>query len=176
VSADVSGRAMAMSTRTGSASHRISQSDQCQFSAGTLKQAMECPSASTRIFYREGGSATAPTILFLHGFLTSSNQYGNLIPLLATQYHVAALDLPGFGLTEMHPDHKYTFDSMADTVEAFLDAQNIKKFAVYMFDYGAPTGLRLALRRLDAIAAIISQNGNAYEEGLSSFWEPLRAF
>jgi pimeloyl-ACP methyl ester carboxylesterase len=98
-----------------------------------------------------------------------------LIPLLATQYHIVAPDLPGFGLTEMHPDYKYTVDSMADTAEAFLDAKNIKKFAVYMFDYGAPTGLRLALRRPDVIAAIVSQNGNAYEEGLSSFWQPLRA-
>jgi pimeloyl-ACP methyl ester carboxylesterase len=141
-----------------------------------LKPAMEGPSAGTRIFYREGGSATAPTILFLHGFPTSSNQYRNLIPLLATRYDVVAPDLPGFGFTEMHPNHKYNFDRITDTIGAFPDAKNIKKFAGYMFEYGAPTGLRLALRRPDTIAAIISQNGNAYEEGLSSFWEPLRAF
>ncbi|KAK4937949.1 hypothetical protein LTR10_021514 [Elasticomyces elasticus] len=129
-----------------------------------------------RVFYREAGSPSNPTVLLLHGFPASSFQYRNLIPLVAQKYHVVAPDLPGFGFTEI-PDSlnfKYTFANIASTIGSFLDVHKIDKFAVYVFDYGAPTGFRLALERPQAITAIISQNGNAYEDGLSSFWDPLR--
>ena len=129
-----------------------------------------------RVFYREAGSPSNPTILLLHGFPASSFQYRNLIPILSQKYHVVAPDLPGFGFTEIPGElnFKYTFANIATTIGSFLDALEISKFAVYVFDYGAPTGFRLALERPEAITAIISQNGNAYEEGLSSFWDPLR--
>lgn len=129
-----------------------------------------------KVFYREAGNAQQPTILLLHGYPASSFQYRNLIPILASKYHVIAPDLPGFGFTQVPTDisFKYNFESLAETTAAFLDVLSIKQFSVYIFDYGAPTGLRLALKRPNAIQAIISQNGNAYEEGLSSFWDPLR--
>lgn len=129
------------------------------------------------IFYREAGLKDSPKILLLHGFPSSSHQYRNLIPLLSQKYHVLAPDLPGFGFTEI-PDtrnYSYSFENLTTSIEAFLDAVNIKEFSVYIFDYGAPTALRLALRRPDAVQAIISQNGNAYEDGLGEFWDPLRA-
>jgi pimeloyl-ACP methyl ester carboxylesterase len=131
------------------------------------------------IFYREAGNPSAPHILLLHGFPTSSHQYRNLIPLLAAKYHVLAPDLPGFGLTEV-PDgvkFKYTFENFAKVVGEFLDTLKIKEFAIYLFDYGAPTGFRLALTRPDLkIQAIISQNGNAYDEGLGDFWAPIQKY
>jgi len=130
-----------------------------------------------KVFYREAGSVDAPVILLLHGFPSSSHQYRNLIPLLSQKYHVVAPDLPGFGFTEVPDSRKYsyTFANLATTVEAFLDVLNIKKFSVYIFDYGAPTALRIALHRPDAVQAIISQNGNAYDDGLGEFWDPVRA-
>ncbi|KIW26681.1 uncharacterized protein PV07_06495 [Cladophialophora immunda] len=130
-----------------------------------------------KVFYREAGSSSNPTTLLLHGFPSSSNQYRKLIPILAEKYHVVAPDLPGFGFTEIPAslNFKYTFANLATTIGSFLDVVKIEKFAVYVFDYGAPTGFRLALERPEAITAIITQNGNAYEEGLSSFWDPLRA-
>lgn len=129
-----------------------------------------------RVFYREAGSPTNPTILLLHGFPTSSNQFRNLIPPLSAKYHVVAPDLPGFGFTEIPSElnFKYTFANIATTIGSFLDVLNLSKFAVYVFDYGAPTGFRLALERPQAITAIISQNGNAYEEGLGDAWAPIR--
>lgn len=130
------------------------------------------------LFYRTAGSSTSPTILLLHGFPSSSHQYRKLIPLLAGKYHVLAPDLPGFGFTTVPSDRQYSykFSSLATTVGLFLDALSIEKFAVYIFDYGAPTALRLALQRPNAITAIISQNGNAYEEGLGAFWDPIRKY
>ncbi|KIW20162.1 hypothetical protein PV08_00737 [Exophiala spinifera] len=129
-----------------------------------------------RVFYREAGSSSNPTILLLHGFPASSFQYRNLMLILGEKYHVLAPDLPGFGFTEIpeNLNFKYTFANIATTIGSFLDVLKISKFAVYVFDYGAPTGFRLALERPEAITAIISQNGNAYEEGLQSFWDPLR--
>lgn len=132
-----------------------------------------------KVFYRHAGSPSAPTILLLHGFPSSSHQFRNLIPLLASKYHVVAPDLPGYGFTVVPPEreYKYTFANFATTIGAFLDALAIKKFAVYIFDYGAPTGLRLALKRPDAVAAIISQNGNAYVEGFGeAFWAPVKKY
>ncbi|KAL2802744.1 putative hydrolase [Aspergillus granulosus] len=135
------------------------------------------PTSEISIFYREQGPETAPVILLLHGFPSSSHQYRKLIPLLATKYRVIAPDLPGFGFTEVpSPEFKYTFANLTATISEFLDTLKIAKFSVYIFDYGAPTGLRLALERPQAVTAIISQNGNAYEAGLGEFWTPIRAF
>jgi len=131
------------------------------------------------IFYRSAGAPSAPVILLLHGFPSSSHQYRNLIPLLATRYRVIAPDFPGYGFTEVPAERKYayTFASLTRTTEAFLDALKIQKFAVYIFDYGAPVALRLALNRPQAIAAIITQSGNAYVDGLGEkFWAPFRAY
>lgn len=130
------------------------------------------------LFYRTAGLETNPTILLLHGFPSSSHQYRKLIPLLADKYHVLAPDLPGFGFTEVPESRQYayTFDSLAKTVSAFLDKLSVSSFSVYIFDYGAPTGLRLALERPDAVKAIISQNGNAYDEGLGDFWDLIRKY
>ncbi|KAJ7494415.1 alpha/beta hydrolase fold protein [Mycena galericulata] len=133
------------------------------------------------VFYRTASPPNlpnAPTLLLLHGYPSSSHQYRHLIPILAERYVVIAPDFPGFGFTEVPPsrDYKYTFASLTTTLAAFLDALNIASFAVYIFDYGAPVLLRLALQRPGAISAIISQNGNAYEEGLGPSWVPIRAF
>jgi pimeloyl-ACP methyl ester carboxylesterase len=130
------------------------------------------------VFYREAGPADAPVVLLLHGFPTSSFQYRELIPRLADRYRVIAPDLPGFGFTEVPPDrhYKYTFDALANTIEAFTDALDLKRYALYVFDYGAPTGFRLAMARPERVTAIVSQNGNAYEEGLGDAWAPIRQY
>jgi pimeloyl-ACP methyl ester carboxylesterase len=131
-----------------------------------------------KIFYREAGDATKPTVLLLHGFPTSSHMFRNLIPQLAEDFHVIAPDLPGFGFSDA-PDHKtfaYTFEHVAQVMGDFVEQIGLKKFAVYVFDYGAPTGFRIALRFPERIAALISQNGNAYVEGLSEGWAPIRAY
>lgn len=131
----------------------------------------------SNIFYREAGSSTKPDILLLHGYPTSSNMFRNLIPLLALDFHVVAPDLPGFGFTEVSSSYKYDFANMADTIELFVEALKIIKFAIYIFDYGAPVGFRLALKDPSRISAIVSQNGNAYEEGIDDrFWAPIRQY
>jgi pimeloyl-ACP methyl ester carboxylesterase len=130
------------------------------------------------IFYREAGPKEAPVILLLHGFPSSSFMFRNLIPILAEKYHVIAPDLPGFGFSDM-PDtseFNYTFDNLAQIMQLFIEAMQIKKFAVYVFNYGAPVGFRLALANPENITGIISQNGNAYEEGLSEAWNPVRKY
>jgi pimeloyl-ACP methyl ester carboxylesterase len=131
------------------------------------------------IFYRSAGSKSAPAVLLLHGFPSSSHMFRNLIPLLSAQYRVIAPDLPGFGFTVVPTERKYeyTFANLATTIEAFLDALSIEKFAVYIFDYGAPTAFRIALNRPHAITALVTQNGNAYEEGLGAdFWAPIQQY
>jgi pimeloyl-ACP methyl ester carboxylesterase len=131
------------------------------------------------VFYRFAGCDTARAILLLHGYPSSSHQFRHLIPLLAQNYYVVAPDLPGFGFTEVPEARKYvyTFENLATTLEAFVEAVGLKRYAIYVFDYGAPTGLRLALRRPHEVTAIITQNGNAYEEGLGTdFWAPLRSY
>ncbi|KAJ7609331.1 Alpha/Beta hydrolase protein [Mycena polygramma] len=130
------------------------------------------------VFYRTAGNPAAPTILLLHGFPTSSHQYRNLIPLLAQHYRVVAPDLPGFGFTTVPTErnYKYTFAAFTTTIGAFLDALSITSFAAYIFDYGAPVLLRLALERPSAIKAIVSQNGNAYTEGLGPAWAPVKKY
>jgi pimeloyl-ACP methyl ester carboxylesterase len=130
------------------------------------------------VFYREAGAPDAPVILLLHGFPTSSFQYRELMPRLARHYRVIAPDLPGFGFTEV-PDargYRYTFDALADTVLAFTEALQLTRYALYVFDYGAPTGLRLALAHPERVTAIVSQNGNAYEEGLGDAWAPIQRY
>lgn len=131
-----------------------------------------------RIFYREAGPAAAPNILLLHGFPTSSHMFRNLIPALADSYHVVAPDLPGFGFSDS-PDRKkfrYTFDNLAKAIGAFTETIGLQHFAMYVFDYGAPVGLRLALAHAERVTAIVSQNGNAYEEGLSEGWNPIQKY
>lgn len=131
-----------------------------------------------RLFYREAGPAEAPTILLLHGFPTSSFQYKELMPRLADQYRVIAPDLPGFGFTEVPEarDYEYSFDSLARTILQFTDALKLGRYALYVFDYGAPTGFRVAKARPECVTAIVSQNGNAYEEGLGDAWAPIRRY
>jgi pimeloyl-ACP methyl ester carboxylesterase len=132
-----------------------------------------------KVFHRIAGPANGPVILLLHGFPSSSNQFRNIMPLLAAEgYRVVAPDLPGFGFTEIPSElnFKYTFDNLGATMSSLLDALSIKKFVVYIFDYGAPTGLRLALERPNDVLAIVSQNGNAYDEGLEKFWDPLKVY
>ncbi|RFU81279.1 twin-arginine translocation pathway signal [Trichoderma arundinaceum] len=128
------------------------------------------------VFYREAGPTGAPTILLLHGFPTSSFMFRHLIPILAMTYHIIALDYPGFGFTKFPSSFPHTFDNMAEITEKLLDALYISNYALYIFDYGAPVGLKVAVRNLHAVAATISQNGNAYEEGLGPFWDPLKTY
>jgi pimeloyl-ACP methyl ester carboxylesterase len=130
------------------------------------------------VFYREAGSKGARTILLLHGFPSASHMFRDLIPLLADRFHLVAPDLPGFGQSDM-PDRgpfAYTFDNIARVIDRFTEVVALDRFALYVFDYGAPTGFRLAAWHPERITAIISQNGNAYEEGLSDGWTPLRTY
>jgi len=130
------------------------------------------------VFYREAGPANAPVVLLLHGFPTSSFQYRELIPRLADRYHLIAPDLPGFGFTEVPAErgYTYTFDALAKTIFAFTQALKLTRYALYVFDYGAPTGFRLALMAPERVTAIVSQNGNAYEEGLGDAWQPIQRY
>ncbi len=130
------------------------------------------------IFYREAGPRDAPVLLLLHGFPSSSFQYRDLMPLLADRYRLIAPDLPGFGFTRVPAErgYRYSFAVLAETVDAFTEALGLNRFAMYIFDYGAPTGLRMALKHPERIAAVISQNGNAYEEGLGDAWAPIRRY
>jgi pimeloyl-ACP methyl ester carboxylesterase len=132
----------------------------------------------TDIFYREAGPKGAPVVLLLHGFPTSSHMFRNLIPALADRYHVIAPDYPGFGESAA-PDHKsfaYTFGHYADLVDGLVGQLGAERYAMYAFDYGAPVGYRLALKHPERVSALIVQNGNAYEEGLKAFWDPIKAY
>jgi pimeloyl-ACP methyl ester carboxylesterase len=130
------------------------------------------------VFYREAGPADAPKLLLLHGFPSSSHMFRDLIPLLADRFHIVAPDLPGFGLSDMpsRDSFAYTFENIAGVIDRFTEVIGFDCYAVYVFDYGAPTGFRLALKHPERITAIVSQNGNAYEEGLSEGWNPIRAY
>lgn len=129
------------------------------------------------IFYREAGDREAPVVLLLHGFPSSSHMYRNLIPALADRYHVIAPDLPGFGLSAMpaREDYDYSFAGFADVVDGLLEQLGAARYAIYVMDYGAPTGFRLALKHPERVTALITQNGNAYEEGIQAFWDPIKA-
>lgn len=130
------------------------------------------------IFYREAGDPSRPKLLLLHGFPSSSHQYRHLMDALAGEYHVIAPDLPGFGFSSQPPrdSFTYSFDALTDVISAFTDRLQLTRYALYLFDYGAPVGLRLALRAPQRITAIITQNGNAYTEGLSPGFDPIRAY
>lgn len=130
------------------------------------------------IFYREAGSATNPTVLLLHGFPTSSQMFRNLMPQLADRYHVIAPDYPGYGNSSAPPVDKfdYTFDNLSNIVDQFTVALKLNRYSLYVMDYGAPVGFRLAVKHPERIQALIVQNGNAYEEGLLDFWKPFRAY
>jgi pimeloyl-ACP methyl ester carboxylesterase len=131
-----------------------------------------------KIFYREAGPKTAPTLLLLHGFPTSSHMFRNLIPALADRYHVIAPDLPGFGFSDT-PDRKrfrYRFEQLAKVIDIFTETIGIERYGIYVFDYGAPVGFRLALAHPERVTAVISQNGNAYAEGLSQGWNPIQKY
>ncbi len=131
-----------------------------------------------QVFYRVAGDPSAPVILLLHGFPTSSFMFHELIPRLADRYRVIAPDLPGFGFTEVPAERKYTysFEALAVTLDAFTRALGLNRYAIYVFDYGAPTGLRLAMAHPERVTAIVSQNGNAYEDGLGDAWGPIRKY
>jgi pimeloyl-ACP methyl ester carboxylesterase len=130
------------------------------------------------VFYREAGSSEAPVVLLLHGFPTSSHMFRNLIPALADSFHVVALDYPGFGNSSMPPrnDFEYTFDNLARLVEKFTEQLALSRYTLYLQDYGAPIGFRLAAKHPQRVQALVIQNGNAYEEGLRDFWKPLKAY
>ena len=130
------------------------------------------------IFYRAAGDPAAPVLLLLHGFPTSSFMFRDLIPRLADDYRVIAPDLPGFGFTDVPEKRNYTysFDTLAGTIDSFTEALGLDSYAIYVFDYGAPTGFRLAMRHPERVTAIVSQNGNAYEEGLGDAWGPIRKY
>jgi pimeloyl-ACP methyl ester carboxylesterase len=131
-----------------------------------------------KVFYREAGPVDAPTLLLLHGFPTAGHMFRELIPALSDRLHIVAPDLPGFGQSDMPSRDKfsYRFEKLAEVIERFTEVIGLARFAMYVFDYGAPTGFRLAVRHPERITAIISQNGNAYEEGLSDGWDPIRAY
>ncbi|UPK68733.1 alpha/beta fold hydrolase [Chitinophaga filiformis] len=130
------------------------------------------------IFYREAGSPDKPTLLLLHGYPTSSLMFRNLMIALGEKYHLVAPDYPGFGNSSMPlvDEFEYTFDHMADIVDQFIVAKGLEKYSIYLMDYGAPVGYRIAARHPEKVQALLVQNGNAYEEGLSPFWEPIKAF
>lgn len=145
---------------------------------GTTMKYLKEEVKGVNIFYREAGPKEAPVLLLLHGYPTSSHMFRNLIPLLAENYHVIAPDLPGFGFSDK-PDREhfaYTFDQLATYMQGFIDQLRLKRFAVYVFDYGAPVGFRLAVANPEKITGIISQNGNAYVEGLSDDWNPIKKY
>ena len=131
-----------------------------------------------KVFYREAGASGNPKLLLLHGFPSASHMFRDLIPLLSDRFHIVAPDLPGFGQSDMPPrsQFKYSFENIARVIDRFTEVIGFDRFALYVFDYGAPTGFRLAAWHPERITAIISQNGNAYQEGLSEGWNPIRAY
>ncbi len=172
-----------LSEQAASAGNR---SEQSKTYAGMERDSSTVPATSVHrveadgvnVFYRAAGDPGAPVVLLLHGFPTSSFMFRELIPRLADQFRVIAPDLPGFEFTEVPDGRKYpySFDALADTVDAFTDVLGLDRYAIYVFDYGAPTGFRLAMRHPERVTAIVSQNGNAYEDGLGDAWGPISKY
>ncbi len=170
--------------------HNVTDSDvnQSEASCGCGDSACAIPDTSVHyrtekvngldIFYREAGDKAAPTVLLLHGFPTSSHMYRNLIPQLAEKYHVIAPDFPGFGNSSAPSvdEYDYSFDNMSDVVEKLIGQLGVKNFSLYLMDYGAPVGFRIAERNPERVDSLIIQNGNAYDEGLKDFWIPIKAY
>jgi len=167
------GITLALAANTIPASQALSAPEQ---SVQTLHKSVQVNGLD--IFYREAGPKNAPTILLLHGFPTSSQMFRNLIPALADRYHVVAPDYPGFGNSSMPAVDKfdYSFDNLAAVIEGFTEKLKLNRYSLYVMDYGAPVGFRLAAKHPERVQALIVQNGNAYEEGLRDFWKPFRAF
>ena len=175
-----------MSKATPMTNRRASEAESSQPFSRSPESQFAIPTTSThkveadgvRVFYRAAGNPRAPVVLLLHGFPASSFMYRELIPRLGGDYRVIAPDLPGFGFTEVPAERKYAycFDGLAATLDAFTEALKLDRYAIYVFDYGAPTGFRLAMAHPERVTAIISQNGNAYEEGLSSGWNPIQKY
>jgi len=175
-----------MSKATPMTNRRASEAESSQVFSRSAESQIVIPTMSihkveadgVRVFYRAAGDPRAPVLLLLHGFPASSFMFRELIPRLAGDYRVIAPDLPGFGFTEVPSERKYaySFDGLAATIDAFTEALKLDRYAIYVFDYGAPTGFRLAMAHPKRVAAIISQNGNAYEEGLSSGWNPIQKY
>ena len=136
------------------------------------------PVNGINIFYREAGAGDAPVIVLLHGYSTSSHMFRNLIPVLSEQYHVIAPDMPGFGYSDTpnHQSFQYTFDNLAMYIQEFINQLGLKRFALYVFDFGAPVGFRIAMNNPEKITGIITQNGNVYEEGLTEGWKPMQKY
>ena len=172
---------LAAITHTGIAATRAANVDTSV--ATSIRQAQQTRHKTisvngVEVFYREAGPSDAPTILLLHGFPTSSHMFRNLIPALADKYHVVAPDYPGFGNSQQPPmdTFDYSFDNLATLVEAFVDKLGIERYSLYLMDYGAPIGFRLATRQPERVQSLIVQNGNAYKEGLREFWDPIRVY
>jgi pimeloyl-ACP methyl ester carboxylesterase len=168
---------MSDATRRAASNRGVSNQDAARISVPRTS-VHKVEADGVQVFYRAAGEANAPVVLFLHGFPTSSFMFRELIPLLASDYRVVAPDLPGFGFTEVPSERRYlyAFDQLAITIQAFIQALKIGRYALYVFDYGAPTGFRLAMDHPDRVTAIVSQNGNAYEEGLGEAWGPIRRY
>jgi len=177
---------MSKAVPTKSTQRGTSEKDGSQVRLETVTSPFAMPSTSihkvaadgVRVFYRAAGDPASPAVLLLHGFPASSFMFRELIPRLANDYRVIAPDLPGFGYTEVLSERKYaySFDGLAKTIDSFTEVLNIKRYAIYVFDYGAPTGFRLAMAHPERVTAVISQNGNAYEEGLSAGWNPIQKY
>jgi pimeloyl-ACP methyl ester carboxylesterase len=177
MSQTISGKMTKHSTQESETPEVISDTDGAQFGI-PVTSVHKVEADGVQVFYRAAGDPAAPVVLLLHGFPTSSFMFRELIPRLADRYRVIAPDLPGFGFTEVPAERKYaySFAGLAETIEAFTQALKIDRFALYVFDYGAPTGFRLAMAHPDRVTAIVSQNGNAYEEGLGDAWGPIRKY
>ncbi len=170
----------------GPASETTAASEESEYEAGDLALELAARRVISQtveidgleVFYRQAGSRTNPTVLLLHGFPTSSHMFRNLMPALAADYHVIAPDYPGFGYSSMPAleEFDYTFDRLSEIVEGLVDKLGLESYSIYLMDYGAPVGFRLAAKYPERVQALIIQNGNAYDEGLQDFWDPIKAY